>query len=641
MRRFLSVLTLAGACVAAAGVVAGCRETKRGELVLAFQTDMKVPEDVDRIALRITVDGVTKFAREYEVGPSGVKLPSTLVLVDETNAAIAVKVRLLALVAGKPRVLREVISTIPPRRSALLRMGFDYLCLGDASLTKASQSASASADIAAENAVSACDTSKTCVAGTCEDARVDSALLPDYAPEDVFGGGDENGGGVCFDVARCFAGAQPVPVEPMGCTIAAPADTSKTSVALRLPPGSEGICDGAACWVALDAESPSGWKKAGDRIQLPRAVCQRQLAVAVSEACVQKTAKIPTCGPWSSVTTPSPSLDGASPPPDAGPDGMPPMKLPPKSVYAAPVGTDNMRLAIGGGTLYVIEGYNDGKSKLGRCATPACSTIEGVLPPFSVKLQHLATVADNTKVAFAPAVGQVQSCPGNGQCTPVPLFPAGDVRGLALTSQGAVALFDVGGGTSTIYSCNNFTNGCTANPPTVVSLLMTTMRELVATYNGELYWLDDQAMGGRIAGCTMGSCGTPTALMTAVGPARDLRVGDSGLAWLAAAGPSTLWHCEPSNCQGTAVDVIDHVASFDVAPGGYVAYRELPDPDAGVERQLDLIIKPPQGGPQVKLITKLESDADVPSIAVDAATGHVFVVKRRPSSYEIWRYPLP
>jgi hypothetical protein len=634
MRRFLSILALAGACVAAAGVVAGCRETKRGELVLAFQTDMKVPEDVDSIALRITVDGVTKFAQNYAVGPSGVKLPSTLVLVDETNSAVAVKVRLLALVAGKPRVLREVISTIPPRRSALMRMGFDYLCLGDASLTKASQSVSGSADTAAENAVSACGALGTCVAGTCEDARVDSALLPDYAPEEVFGGGDENGGGVCFDVARCFAGAQPVPVEPMGCTIAAPADTSKTSVALRLPPGSEGICDGAACWVALDAESPSGWKKAGDRIQLPRAVCQRQLAVAVSEACVQKTAKIPTCGPWSSVTTPSPTPDGAPPPPDAGPDGMPPMKLPPASVYTAPAGTDTMRLAIGGDVLYFIEG-SGGNSKVRRCAMPACSKIDDVVSAFTGKLQLLA--ADNTKVAFATAEGQnndiVQSCPGNSSCgNPVTLFPSGNVRGLALTSQAAVAIFDVGGNSS-IRSCNDFMNGCTANPQAVVSL-PATMRDLVATPSGELYWLDDQ-LGGRIAGCTMGSCATPTSLKTNLDPARSLRVRNNLLAWLDEDLPITLWDCDRSNCTGQAI--LENVVSFDVAPGGYVAYRELPDPDAGIVRQLDFV----NAQKNVTPIATLNPDDTEPSIAVHAATGHAFVVRQNSGSYQIWRYPLP
>ena len=92
------------------------------QLVLAFNTDMKLPEDIDRVALQIKVNGAVKHSQTYDVGPSGVKMPSTLTLVDEAAQTAPVKIRIVALSKGTPQVLRDVVTTVPKNRVALMRV---------------------------------------------------------------------------------------------------------------------------------------------------------------------------------------------------------------------------------------------------------------------------------------------------------------------------------------------------------------------------------------------------------------------------------------------------------------------------------------------------------------------------------------
>jgi hypothetical protein len=624
MRPAPKVLALAAASLLATGAAAGCSETKRGEVVLAFQTDMKVPDDIDTVALRVTVDGVPKFSQTYQVGPSGVKLPSTLALVDETNSAVAVSIRLLALKGGqKPRVLRDVVTTVPPRRSALLRLGFDYLCWGDASLTKDSQSSVGSADTAAEGVTSPCGTQGTCVAGACQDARVDSALLPDFVPGDVFGGGDENGGGTCFDVTACFAGAQPVTVDP-ACSIAAPADLSRTSVALRLPLGSEGICDQTACWVALDAESPAGWKAQGGRIQLPQAVCDRKLPVVITQACAQKTAKIPPCGPWSSVTTPTtPTAPDGGPQADAGPDA-PPVVLPAKLLYQAPMETFGS-VVVGGQTLFFFTNGSMGAT-VRRCAIPGCSTVS-TLTTVGQGLGLIAASATHVAFSTVGFFDFVQSCLDMAPCTPVPMFPSNaGVRGLSVNGAGVSVIREYMG-TSTVEFCNDWTSGCSSGATVVTTLPMGAIAlDVVVDANGVRYWIDDQS-GGRIARCTSWPCPTPTEVKTGIGDAVQLRLTGNVLSWVDVSG--NLWDCDANNCAGQIL--APAVEGYAPAPtgAGHVLYRTGMPGTLAWFRSMDkteIPLPPPVG--------------QVSGAAVDPQ-GNYYVVANTGSDLQVWRYPLP
>lgn len=215
---------------------------------------------------------------------------------------------------GVLRTVRQVTTTVPSGRTALLRIPIDWLCYDQDN---------ASSDTLSQYG---CTATTTCVAGECADADLDSTALPDYAPEDVFGGGAADGGGSCFDTLKCFAEGVSAKVDLGACSIDGAKDD--TSVALVTKPGTRGICGPRHCLIPLDADSDYGWQLEGSKIRMPKAVCERLqkdgnvVAIATTTGCAQKTEALPTCGPWSTVGGQRLTLDAGLPEnvsiPDAG-----------------------------------------------------------------------------------------------------------------------------------------------------------------------------------------------------------------------------------------------------------------------------------------------------------------------------------
>ena len=305
----------------------------RGELILSMQTDMQIPKDVDRIRLEVESFGTVVLEQEYEVDPArpeSVKIPATIGLLPGREPERPITISLSARQRGKVRTLREVVTTVPTDRIALLRMPIQWLCDGMAIET------------APRQVDTTCPEGRTCIAGSCEPSEIDSETLPDYEPEAVFGGGDGTGSGSCFDTVACFASGTSASVDGE-CSITLPMGGEfEPSVAIVTPPGSDGICGSSVCLVPLDAGSEAGWTLRDDgRAQLPLAVCDRlgtgqALGVAVTTACPQKTDELPTCGPWSSVEAAA-TFDASAPAnitiPDAGGSGD--CAVPPNSSQAA------------------------------------------------------------------------------------------------------------------------------------------------------------------------------------------------------------------------------------------------------------------------------------------------------------------
>ncbi|WP_438013953.1 hypothetical protein WMF18_23855 [Sorangium sp. So ce315] len=299
---------------AAVGLIAlgGC--SSPSELMIAVHTDLGVPDDIDLVKIAVFRGGREKFVDEYpNLGGegAGARLPFTLGLVAEAPG-VEVHVRASAWSKGLPRIVREAVTTIPSERVALLHLPLHFLCDGFARRVDR-------ADLDApldgvENA--RCGEGETCVAGACVAAEVDSSTLPDYAPEDVFGGSGSQGGSACFDVARCFAAAREVSLLDAGgdCSfvrVQEPGSAAQpVNVALKTPPQSEarGICGESGCFVALDAGSEAGFEEGADGVvRLPPAVCGQVAAgkgievvsQPAGEGCPQKVQALPTCGPWS------------------------------------------------------------------------------------------------------------------------------------------------------------------------------------------------------------------------------------------------------------------------------------------------------------------------------------------------------
>jgi hypothetical protein len=267
--------------------------------MLALQADMPLPKEVDDIRVEVVVRDEVRFANDYTVGAGYLKLPATVAIVADDPSA-PVTIRVIGKKNDVVRTLKETITTIPKDRVATLRMPIQWLCDG-------------SAKAAGSSATSTCANGMTCQAGDCVPQDVPATDLPTYTAPDVFGGGDEQGSGTCFDTVPCMTGGTTA-VPDGNCAIPAPRDSENVNIALRVPSG--GICDDAEtnCFVPLDRSDHSGWRAptngsgtAGGLIQLPKAVCSRLAdgrvrAVVVSTTCPTKTERNPTCGPWSSVT---------------------------------------------------------------------------------------------------------------------------------------------------------------------------------------------------------------------------------------------------------------------------------------------------------------------------------------------------
>ena len=299
-----------GTALALAAV--GCEQTpeQRGQLVVTFQTDMALPKQIDNLRVQVTSHGGrVQFENAYPVGGArnDYRVPGTLALLSGTEPNLNVTVSVAGSKAGKWRTYREITTNIPSDRSAQLRMPIQWLCNESAMPQEVTTPDGTGGKVT--HVLSNCDDGTTCRAGTCVPNEIPSEMLPDYAPERVFGDASEAELGRCFDTVACMAPGEVVTPEA-DCTIAKP-ESDTINVALRV--ADNGICEATSgadtmCFVPLDGRSEEGWTLAdnGTRLQLPPAVCERieqrkVLAVIVSTSCVTKREDFPPCGQWSSV----------------------------------------------------------------------------------------------------------------------------------------------------------------------------------------------------------------------------------------------------------------------------------------------------------------------------------------------------
>ena len=310
--------------IALAGVVACEQERERapGQLVVSIDTDMALPTQIDTLRVQVLLPGRTLLDQEYEVGTGVNPIPATLTVLAGKDPSMPVTIRVAGSKARRYRTLREATTPVPQDRIASLRMPIQWLCDGSAEEM-------ASDDPSKPDVESTCGDGNSCVAGRCMPSQVKMSELPDYQPEQVFGGAAAPEDGTCFDTLPCMiAGTVAQPDER--CEIERPRG-SNVNVALRV--ADDGICDdtGTACFVPLDGHSEEGWRptRDGERLILPEAACEklragRVSAVYVSTRCATKTAATPPCGDWTSVANKSE--------PQALPMGEP---EPPKVVVSA------------------------------------------------------------------------------------------------------------------------------------------------------------------------------------------------------------------------------------------------------------------------------------------------------------------
>jgi hypothetical protein len=309
-------------------VTGGCAQTAEtpGQLVVTFQTDMAMPEQIDNLLVLVTRHGRVDYMFPYPVGPASgeYRVPGTLTLVAANDSTGPITVTVAGSRNNTWRTFREVVTTIPAARAAELRMPVQWLC-NESAMPQLVSTPDGMGGVV-NHVLSNCDDGTTCKAGSCVPNGIDSSTLPDFAPENVFGGAADGKDGQCFATIECLSPGAAVAADPDDCTIAKPdSDDDHINVGLRVADG--GICDATSsmsttCFVPLDRDDVEGWRFTpdGERLILPPAVCGRiaerkVLAVYTSSLCPTKTDRLPPCGEWSSV----PSTHAVKPEPPAAP----------------------------------------------------------------------------------------------------------------------------------------------------------------------------------------------------------------------------------------------------------------------------------------------------------------------------------
>jgi hypothetical protein len=231
--------SLSFAVVGAVLLASGCTATPKGSLMLAISTDMQTPKDISVVSIFIAEGSTVKFDYVGRVLPDGtVSLPSTLALVEPDDPSTQIQIRVIAFNEQNPRVLRDVQTTVPHARTALLRLPLNFLDLGSVTGQLPAQFYPTTADGVAEgistfdptdptSIVSTCDPMHLCqtpgascqtmINGVCTTATVVSSTLPVYTPTEVYGDGGVMANGApesCFPVQRCFA--EPTAVNGVG-----------------------------------------------------------------------------------------------------------------------------------------------------------------------------------------------------------------------------------------------------------------------------------------------------------------------------------------------------------------------------------------------------------------------------------------
>ncbi len=334
-------------CVAASLAVAAC--TRNVGLVLAIDTNVSVPDNIDEVAIVLSDDSGSVFYSNTRSarGANPISLPAQLGVAPADNVVHLVVV---GFQNGAPKIFREAIGRSPSDVLAALQMGLDWEDWGSAELV--GSSAPTASDAGATSASlqqgmslladtvsnvrtevsingkrirNTCERGKTSIGGRCVDANFDPGKLPVYSEALVYGGPDRK----CFPRVACFSNPDTTAVRPNVAKMNAAGDclVDLQDSAVQLPAGFDpagsqfnvGVPDRSEHPIlAIDKATPGlagGWSIEPGKpnvLRVPDVFCkgikfgtrepQRPALLKFTRACDTKTRANPLCENTTSVT---------------------------------------------------------------------------------------------------------------------------------------------------------------------------------------------------------------------------------------------------------------------------------------------------------------------------------------------------
>ncbi|MGZ3452578.1 MAG: hypothetical protein ACXVEF_23415, partial [Polyangiales bacterium] len=310
MRRASWMRALRGS-MAAAPITLGllgsgaCSAKKNTELMIAIQTDLSTPKDLDGIRVQVISNGAVQFRQDYlNVGGDGVHLPASIGIQPADREPRSVDIEIIGVKGNEKRILRRVRTTFAKGRIALLRLPLRFSCYKKPD----------------------CPDGQSCIAGACKDATVSVETLPDFQSQEQVSGKQTTGTSTepdgCWDPLACFAPStdlKPTPDDPCVFDIGGVPDAASKglTVVLATRNGQLGFCDSAGtCKVPLDQDTDEGWDfsdPSHTKIRIAKGICDgidAQTTVSVTTQCGTKTIVRPFCD------IPKPSVEDTGTPMD-------------------------------------------------------------------------------------------------------------------------------------------------------------------------------------------------------------------------------------------------------------------------------------------------------------------------------------
>jgi len=161
MNRFIMLTRLLPA-VACLALVWGCEAKKLSQIVVVVDTDLHVPQDLDRFAIKIENLGTTHSNLDYNLDPDksgGVKLPATLAILAGSDLAQRVTVTVTGYLDVTELLVRRARLPFAEGRVLMLRMNLLRKCAYRAT---------------------PCPPGTTCTENGCKSIDIDPVSLPDY-----------------------------------------------------------------------------------------------------------------------------------------------------------------------------------------------------------------------------------------------------------------------------------------------------------------------------------------------------------------------------------------------------------------------------------------------------------------------------